>query len=72
MAGAMDPLAQPTVTVSCEDVLVLARLGGIEIPPEDLMEVRAVLAGHLGAIAVLDELDLTDVEPVVHFDPRWR
>jgi Asp-tRNA(Asn)/Glu-tRNA(Gln) amidotransferase C subunit len=68
----MDSLGPPTATVTSEDVLVLARLGGVEIPLEDLMEVRAVLADHLGAIAVLDELDLTDVEPVVHFDPRWR
>jgi Asp-tRNA(Asn)/Glu-tRNA(Gln) amidotransferase C subunit len=68
----MDSLGPTTASVTSEDVLALARLHGVEIAPEDLSEVRAVFADHLGAIAVFDELDLTDVEPVVHFDPRWR
>jgi Asp-tRNA(Asn)/Glu-tRNA(Gln) amidotransferase C subunit len=60
------------MTLSAEAVLLLSRLQGIEIPAEDVEEVRAALAAHLESVRALDELDLTDVEPIVHFDPRWR
>jgi Asp-tRNA(Asn)/Glu-tRNA(Gln) amidotransferase C subunit len=60
------------MTLSSEAVLLLSRLQGIELPAQDVEEVRAALSAHLESVKVLDELDLTDVEPVVHFDPRWR
>jgi Asp-tRNA(Asn)/Glu-tRNA(Gln) amidotransferase C subunit len=60
------------MTLSSEAVLLLSRLQGIEIPPEDVEDVRVALSAHLESVKVLEELDLTDVEPIVHFDPRWR
>lgn len=58
--------------VSSELVETLARAAGFELPDEDRELLAALLGNQLEAIRSLEELDVTDVEPIVSFDPRWR
>jgi hypothetical protein len=47
-------------------------LAGLTIPAEDVEPLVGALRNHLASVATLDELDLTDVDPVTDFDPRWK
>ena len=59
-------------TIATDQLLVVAALFGLHIPAED----RDALAGSLGdqlrSIERLEALDLTDINPVLEFDPRWH
>jgi Asp-tRNA(Asn)/Glu-tRNA(Gln) amidotransferase C subunit len=57
--------------ISSETVAILAQLVGLPIPLEDLDPLAASLRDQLASIEILDELDLTDVNPTVELDPRW-
>lgn len=58
--------------ISAETLRVLADLLGLTIPPEDTVALAASLAGQLTSANALDQLDLTDTNPVTEFDPRWH
>lgn len=57
--------------IPAETLRALAALFGLTIPPEDAVSLAASLAGQLTAADALDRLDLTDINPVTEFDPRW-
>lgn len=61
-----------TGIITFDTVLTLAQLVGLTIPEEDLEPLTGALRDQLAAVTSLDELDLTDVDPIVEFDPRWR
>lgn len=54
-----------------ETIHALARAAGIEIPDEDVTMLSGAFANQLQAIAVLERVDVGDVEPILPFDPRW-
>ncbi|MBJ7600912.1 MAG: hypothetical protein DLM67_23360 [Candidatus Nephthysia bennettiae] len=58
--------------ITPETTRLLAALAGFAVPDEDIELLAAALSSQLRSIATLDELDLTDVNPAVEFDPRWR
>jgi hypothetical protein len=58
--------------ISAETLRVLAGLLGLSIPPEDTAALAASLAGQLTSADALDQLDLTDTNPLIEFDPRWH
>jgi hypothetical protein len=58
--------------ISAETLRVLAGLFGLSIPPEDAAALAASLAGQLTSADALDQLDLTDTNPLIEFDPRWH
>jgi Asp-tRNA(Asn)/Glu-tRNA(Gln) amidotransferase C subunit len=58
--------------ITPETMRLLAALAGFAVPDEDVELLAAALSSQLRSIAALDELDLTDVNPAVEFDPRWR
>jgi Asp-tRNA(Asn)/Glu-tRNA(Gln) amidotransferase C subunit len=49
----------------------LAALIGIKVPPEDIESLLGALANQLRGVSLLQPLDLSTVEPLVTFDPRW-
>lgn len=58
--------------ITPETTRLLAALAGFAVPDEDIELLAAALSSQLRSIAALDEVDLTDVNPAVEFDPRWR
>ena len=58
--------------ISAETAKLLAGLVGLIIPDEDLAALAPALTNQLASIALLDTLDLTDVDPPAAFDPRWH
>jgi hypothetical protein len=58
--------------LSPDTVELLARVAGLTLPPEDVEPLAASLADQLASIALLDRLDLANVNPIVDFDPRWH
>lgn len=50
---------------------VLSALAGIEVPAQDAQGLVTALNNVLAASALLQALDLSGIEPVVTFDPRW-
>jgi len=51
---------------------LVARLFALPVPDEDIELLTAALGSQLAAIASLDAIDLTDVNPAVEFDASWR
>ena len=49
----------------------LAEVAGITLPAEDVDSVVAALRAYRAAFRPLEDLDLTEVDPVVVTDPRW-
>ena len=60
------------IQISPDTVETLGRIAGLTLPPEDLGPLAEAFADHLASIALLDDLDLTGVDPVLDFDPRWH
>jgi Asp-tRNA(Asn)/Glu-tRNA(Gln) amidotransferase C subunit len=54
-----------------ETVTLLAQLAGFTVPPEDVQPLADALRNQLASMETLEELDLTDVNPSLEFDPRW-
>jgi Asp-tRNA(Asn)/Glu-tRNA(Gln) amidotransferase C subunit len=57
--------------VDAELVRTLASFAQLEIPDEDMKLVELHLGNVLDSSERLDQLDLSDVEPIVTLDPRW-
>jgi Asp-tRNA(Asn)/Glu-tRNA(Gln) amidotransferase C subunit len=57
--------------LSAEQIQELARLAGLVVPEEDVAPLAAALANQLASMALLDQLDLAQVNPILEFDPRW-
>ena len=49
----------------------LAELIGLKVPPEDIEPLLGAVANQLTGVRLLQSLDLSTVEPLVTFDPRW-
>ena len=55
-----------------ELVQAAARVAGIDVPNADFPSLTAAFANQLAAIAALETVDVSEVEPIAAFDPRWR
>ena len=54
------------MTITREDVLHVARLARLEIPDDEVEQVRGQLGAILEAVGKVAELDLSGVEPTSH------
>jgi aspartyl-tRNA(Asn)/glutamyl-tRNA(Gln) amidotransferase subunit C len=52
--------------LSPEDVQKVATLARLKLTDEELQQIGQQLGGILDYIAVLDELDVSDIEPMAH------
>lgn len=59
------------VPVDPELIRTLGRFTGLDIPEEDLIALASAMRQHLAAIAALEQLDLTDIEPPLIFGAAW-
>ena len=59
-------------SVTADTTRLVARLFGVPLPEEDVGLLTAALGSQLAAIAALDAIDVTDVNPAVEFDASWR
>lgn len=57
--------------ITPDTVRRLAEVAGITLPAEDVDSVVAALRAYRAAFRPLEDLDLTEVDPVVVTDPRW-
>jgi hypothetical protein len=55
-----------------EDLLVLGRAAGLEIPEEDLDPLLDALRGYGRSFSKVEELDLDGVDPVLTYNPGWQ
>lgn len=51
---------------------VLARLAGLDVPPEDIQPLLAALRSLLAAADEIAAAEIDFLEPIAGFDPRWR
>lgn len=58
--------------ISQEVVELLAQLARMPLPPGDAATLATALGDQLGAVELIDRLDLEDVQPALWFDPRWH
>ena len=63
--------AETDEAITPEVTRLVAKLAGLIIPDEDITLLTAALGSQLAAIAALDKVDLTDINPAVEFDARW-
>jgi Asp-tRNA(Asn)/Glu-tRNA(Gln) amidotransferase C subunit len=61
-----------TESISSADLRVVAAMFDLAVPDEDTQALAESLADQLRSIERLERLDLTDVLPVLQFDPRWH
>jgi Asp-tRNA(Asn)/Glu-tRNA(Gln) amidotransferase C subunit len=59
------------VEITVDIVLQMAKAADLDIPEEDLEEVRSALSDYRIAFQPVEALDLTDVDPALIMDPRW-
>jgi len=62
----------PATGVTQRDLELLVLVAGLRVPPEDLKPLLAAFKSHLEMVKRLDAIDVSDVDPAVRFDPRWR
>jgi Asp-tRNA(Asn)/Glu-tRNA(Gln) amidotransferase C subunit len=55
-----------------EVVANIARVAGLDLPPERVAELTPQLQFFAGLFALLDQLDLSEQEPAVVFNANWR
>lgn len=60
------------IEFSSEEVKRAAEIVGVRVLPEDLAAVTEALAAHYAFVEPLLRRDLSDVDPALTFDPRWR
>jgi Asp-tRNA(Asn)/Glu-tRNA(Gln) amidotransferase C subunit len=58
--------------ITSDTVRRLAEVAGIRVPDDDLESVVAALRTYRSAFKAVEDLDLTEVDPVVVTDPRWN
>ena len=58
--------------ITADTVRRLAEVAGITVPDEDVESVVAALRTYRSAFKAVQDLDLTEVDPVVVTDPRWN
>jgi len=58
--------------ITADTVRRLAEVAGITVPDDDLESVVAALRTYRSAFKAVQDLDLTEVDPVVVTDPRWN
>ncbi|MGH2614596.1 MAG: hypothetical protein ACRDJC_05115 [Thermomicrobiales bacterium] len=58
--------------IESETLAALARLAGFAIGPEEAAALAASVRDQLASVQSLEALDLTDIAPVLEFDPRWE
>ncbi len=58
--------------ITPESIQSLGQVLGLPLAPEDVALLAATVSGQLASISALDRLDLTDISPSLHFDPRWH
>ena len=54
------------MTISEQDVMRIARLARIELPPEETAQTQKELSDILGLMARLQAIDTTGIEPMAH------
>lgn len=59
------------VEVSVDTVRRMAEIAQLQIPEEDLEQVRELLQAYRQVFEPIERLDLTGVDPVLTMDPRW-
>ena len=57
------------MTLTQQEVAKVAHLARLDLTPAELTRYQAQLSAILEAVAMLDELDLTDVPPTAHAVP---
>jgi hypothetical protein len=57
---------------SIDQVIAAAELLGVTVSRDDLAWLADALAEQRAVEAVLDDLMLDEVDPLVTFDPRWH
>ena len=55
-----------------ETIVAMSRALDLVIPDEDLEPLATALRDQLGSIKRIESLDLSGVNPVLRFDPRWH
>jgi hypothetical protein len=60
-----------TEEITIELVRRLAGVANLDIPEEDIEDVRDALVKYRVVFAPVEALDLTDVDPALTMDPRW-
>jgi Asp-tRNA(Asn)/Glu-tRNA(Gln) amidotransferase C subunit len=58
--------------IAPETIELLARLVELNVPSEDVQSLAETLRDQLASMELIDRLDLTDVSPILEFDPRWH
>ena len=57
--------------VDANVIRTLGKVAGIEIPDEDIEPLIGAYRNHLAGMAVLDQLELDEHDPIVTFDATW-
>ncbi len=57
--------------VDANVIRTLGKVAGIDIPDEDIEPLIAAYRNHLAGMAVLDQLELDEHDPLVTFDATW-
>jgi len=63
---AKQPFSESHTELSTEDIEHIARLGALEIAQSEIERYRVELSAVIGYVERLAELDLDNVEPLVH------
>jgi Asp-tRNA(Asn)/Glu-tRNA(Gln) amidotransferase C subunit len=59
------------VAVDAELIRTLSRLTNLDIPEDDLVPLAEAMRKHLTAMAVLDQVDLAEVESPLEWGATW-
>ena len=57
--------------VDANVIRTLGKVAGIDIPDEDVEPLIGAYRNHLAGMAVLDQLELDEHDPLVTFDATW-
>lgn len=57
--------------VTLDTVRMMAEVAQLQIPEEDLEQVRELLQAYRQVFEPVERLDLCGIDPIVTMDPRW-
>ena len=57
--------------ITLDTVRRMAEIAQLEIPDEDLDQVRELLQAYRQVFGPVERLDLCGIDPIVTMDPRW-